>query len=135
MPFVYSARVRFVDTDASGRIHFTAMLRHFEAGEQDFLRSIGVEYGGPIAEGIAFPRVHAECTYTAAVEFDDLLDVGVQVERVGNSSYTLGFSASVAGQPVAQGKLVIVCVDLKTQRSRPVPEGLASKLREQIREA
>ena len=39
--FIHRVRVAFVDTDASGRIHFTAMLRYFEAAEQEFLRSLG----------------------------------------------------------------------------------------------
>jgi len=130
MPFLYSSRVRFVDTDASGRIHYTAMLRHFEAGEQDFLRSIGVFYKASYGSGVGFPRVHAECTYTSPVGFDDLLKVEVSVERVGNSSYTLGFAATVDERPVAHGKLTIVCIDLETQRSCPIPEELARKLRE-----
>lgn len=129
MSFEYSSRVRFVDTDASGRIHYTAVLRHFEAGEQDFLRSIGMFYKASYGSGVGFPRVHAECTYTGAVGFDDLLRVGVSVERIGNSSYTLGFSASVDGRPVAHGKLTIVCIDLGTQRSCPIPPELAEKLR------
>jgi YbgC/YbaW family acyl-CoA thioester hydrolase len=130
MPFVYSIRVRFVDTDASGRIHYTAMLRHFEAAEQDFLRSIGAFYKTGYLEGVDFPRVHAECDYTGPVAFDDPLSIEVRVDRVGNSSYTLGFSATVESRPVAHGKLTIVCIDLGTQRSRTIPEELAGKLRE-----
>jgi acyl-CoA thioesterase FadM len=42
MPFIWPSRVRFADTDASQRIHFTAMLRHFEAAEIEFLRSLGL---------------------------------------------------------------------------------------------
>jgi len=130
MRFVYSTRVRFVDTDASGRIHFTAMLRHFEAAEQDFLRSIEAFYKTGYLAGVGFPRVHAECDYTGMVAFDDPLDIEVGVERIGNSSYTLGFAATVDGRAVAHGRLVIVCIDLRTQKSRPVPEELAGRLRE-----
>jgi len=129
MPFVYSTRVRFVDTDASGRIHYTAMLRHFEAAEQDFLRMIEAFYKTGYLAGVGFPRVHAECDYTGMVAFDDPLDIEVRVERVGNSSYTLGFAASVEGRPVAHGKLTIVSIDLGTQRPRAIPEELAGKLR------
>jgi YbgC/YbaW family acyl-CoA thioester hydrolase len=129
MRFVYSTRVRFVDTDASGRIHFTAMLRHFEAAEQDFLRSIGAFYKTGYLAGVGFPRVHAECDYTGMVAFDDPLDIEVRVDRIGNSSYTLGYAATVDGRAVAHGKLVIVCIDLGTQKSRPIPEELAGKLR------
>lgn len=129
MPFVYSTRVRFVDTDASGRIHYTAMLRHFEAAEQDFLRSIGAFYKTGYLAGMGFPRVHAECDYTGPVAFDDPLEIEVRVDRVGNSSYTLGFAARVDGHPVAHGRLTIVCIDLGTERPRSIPLELAGKLR------
>jgi len=129
MPFVYTTRIRFVDTDASGRIHFTAMLRYFEAGEQEFLRSIGLDFTGIHEAGIGFPRVHAECDYTGAVKYNDLVRIAVTVERVGATSYTLGFSASVEERPVAHGKLTIVCLDVATQRALTLPEEFAEKLK------
>ena len=32
-PFRFETRIRFIDTDASGRIHYTAMFRYFESAE------------------------------------------------------------------------------------------------------
>ncbi len=132
MPFVYPSRVRFVDTDASGRIHYTAMLRHFEAAEAEFLRSHGLHYTGEQSGGIGWPRVRVECNYTSPVRFDDLLDIAVTVERVGNSSFTLSFAASVAGRAVADGKLTIVCLDLAARRARSLPDEFGSGLRRHL---
>ena len=127
MSFVHASRVRFVDTDASGRIHYTAMLRYFEASEAEFFRANGLRLGDIQATGISWPRVHVECTYTGPVRYDDLVDVAVSVNRVGNSSYTLAFSGTLAGRPAAHGSITIVCLDTGTQRSRPLPEELATK--------
>ena len=123
-------RIRFVDTDASGRIHYTAMLRHFEAAEVEFLRSLGFHYTDIHTSGVGFPRVHVECDYTGGLRNDDPMEIAVVVERVGNSSYTLGFQTTVRGEPAAHGKIVIVCIDGSTQRPRPLPEDLALVLRE-----
>src|SRR3989442_14876318 len=128
-PFVWESRIRFVDTDASGRIHYTALLRHFEAAEFEFLRSIGCSYISFGAEEGGFPRVHVECDYLAALRCDDLISIAVIVERLGNSSFTLAFAASLEGRAVARGKIVIVCIDLKTQRPKPLPARLAEALR------
>src|SRR5258708_5169643 len=130
-PFVWPSRLRFVDTDASGRIHYTAMLRHFEAAEIEFLRLLGIHYTDTHTTGIGFPRVHVDCDYTGPVQHDDMLDITVRVGRVGNSSYTLAFDAAVDGQHVAHGRITIVCIDAATQRPRPLPEELASALRSQ----
>ena len=132
MPFVFPARIRFVDTDASRRIHFSAMLRYFEAAEQEFLRSIGHHFADIHATGMGFPRVHVECTYTSAVGYDDLMNIEVRLERVGNSSYTLAYAASVSDRPVAHGSITVVCIDLSTQRSRPLPDEMAKRLREHL---
>src|SRR5690242_6363356 len=129
MPFVFPTRIRFVDTDASGRIHFSAMLRYFEAAEQEFLRSIGQHFTDVHVTGMEFPRINVECTYTSAVGYDDLVNIEVRLERVGNSSYTLAYAASVSDRPVAHGSITVVCVDLTTQRSRPLPEEMAERLR------
>ena len=94
MPFVWPSRVRFVDTDASQRIHFSAMLRHFEAAEIEFIRSLGLVRKDATASAVNFPRVQVECTYTAMVQYDDMLEIAVRVERVGNASYKLAFQPS-----------------------------------------
>lgn len=132
VPFVWPSRVRFVDTDASSRIHYTAMLRHFEAAEVEFLRALGFAYSVVDTSEVDYPRVHVECDYTAVVKDDDLLHIAVKVERVGNSSYTLGFSAAIDEHPVAHGRITIVCIDKQTQRSRPLPETFASTLKQHL---
>jgi len=128
MPFVWSSRVRFVDTDASQRIHFTALLRHFEAAEIEFLRSLGLLHKDATLSAINFPRVQVECTYMAMVQYDDLLDVEVRVERVGNASYKLAFEARVEDRLVARGFVTAVCVDTGTGRSRPLPPEMSEVL-------
>lgn len=128
-PFVWESRIRFVDTDASGRIHYTALFRHFEAAEFEFLRSIGCPYGSFEA---SFPRVHVDCDYLAALRSDDLISTEVKVDRVGRTSFTLAFAASLDGQPAAKGKIAVVCMDRRTQRPEPVPERLAAALRERM---
>ena len=125
MPFVWPSRVRFVDTDASGRIHFTAMLRHFEAAEIEFLPSLGLLYKDAAASAVNFPRVQVECTYVAMVKYDDPLEIAVWVERVGNASYKLAFEASVEERLVARGFVTAVCVDVNTGRSRALPQAPA----------
>lgn len=124
--FTHRVRVAFPDTDASGRIHFTAMLRYFEAAEIEFLRSLGYCYRD--APDIGFPRVRVECEYRSAVGFDDELDIAVSVKRVGTSSYTLAFEALKDGAVAAHGSIVVVCVG-RPGRAQALPESLKDALR------
>jgi Predicted thioesterase len=127
-PFIWESRIRFVDTDASGRIHYTALLRHFEAAEFEFLRAIGRPYTSFAEEGVGFPRVHVECDYLSALRCDDVISTTVTVDRVGATSFTLAFAVSMEGRAAAKGKITIVCIDPATQRPRAVPERMAEAL-------
>jgi acyl-CoA thioester hydrolase len=118
--FSHQVRVAFVDTDLSGRIHFTAMLRYFEAAEQEFLRSLGFNYK-EAPQDAGFPRVRVDCEYRSAVTFDDLLDIAVSVKRVGTSSYTLEFAATKDGAVAANGSIVVVCVGRQKGRAQALP--------------
>jgi acyl-CoA thioester hydrolase len=127
-PFVLESRVRFSDTDASGRIHYIALLYHFDNAEAEFLRFHGVGYTVIQDVNVGFPRVHVECDYTGALVYDDLVKIAVTVDRVGRSSFTLAFDATVEERPVARGKVTIVSIDRKTQKSTPLPEKLRAAL-------
>ncbi len=131
-PFVWESRIRFVDTDASRRIHYTSIFRHFEAAEDEFLRHIGCAYQHVEDREVAYPRVHVEADYLAPIGYDDLLATRVSVERVGASSFTLAFEAAVDGRPSARGKITVVAMDRKTRRARPLPEAFAAGLRAQM---
>jgi len=130
-------RVPFVDVDSSARIHFTAMFRYMEMAEHELMRHIGMPYAAAFTS-LAMPRVHLSCDFLAAVTFDDQLEVEARVEKVGNTSWTVAFTARrVAGpneQPVeseiavARGRMVIVAVDPTTAKSAPLPEELRRAL-------
>ncbi len=124
--FTHRVRVAFPDTDASGRIHFTAMLRYFESAEIEFLRALGYQYRD--YPDVGFPRVRVECEYRSAVGFDDELEIGVSVKRVGTSSYTLEFAALKDGLVAAHGSIVVVCVG-RPARAQALPEMLKEALR------
>lgn len=131
-PYRWQSRIRFVDTDASQRIHYTAIFRHFEAAEHDFLHSLGLPYTHAEFADVSFPRVHVECDFSAGIRYDDVLDVELTVERVGTSSFGLVFAASVSGKAAAKGRITVVCIDRHTQRPAAIPATLAGALRQYL---
>jgi acyl-CoA thioester hydrolase len=129
-PFSWRSRIRFSDTDASGRIHYSAMFRHMEAAEDEFLRAIGFPYADVEPAGqLSFPRVHVEAQFIAPLRYDDVVETQVTVERVGESSFTLYFMSVANETAVARGRVTAVCMSVVTQRSTPLPDELAEALR------
>ena len=126
-PFHSQTRIRFIDTDASGRIHYTAMFRYFESAEIEFMRSFGMIY---LRHDFTFPRVHVECDFKLALEHDDLIDIEVCLTKLGRSSIRWEFRTTKDGVIAATGVIVVACMDRKTQRAIPIPEWLRQKLEE-----
>lgn len=133
MSFVWQSRIRFVDTDASRRIHYTAILRHFEAAEHEFLLHIGFGYSQITTRDVGYPRVHVEVDFQSAIHYNDLVDIEVSVGRVGGSSFTFLFNATVEGRQGASGKIVVVAMNPATKKSCAVPADLAAALKEHLR--
>jgi len=78
-------RVRWVDTDASGRIHYTAAFRYFEIAEFELLRALGA----PLSRGeVDFPRVNVAATFKKPLTVDDCIEVRIRPGRIGERSIT-----------------------------------------------
>lgn len=132
MAFVYQSRLRFADTDASGRIHNAAIFRHFEAAESEFLRSAGVPYSYLDTLGVKYPRVRVEAEFLGPLVDDDLLEITVEVKHLGSRAFTLGFLVEVSGTPRARGKVVICCMDPRSERSCLIPAPFVRVLNQHV---
>ena len=130
-------RVPFVDTDPSGRIHFTAMLRYMDIAEHEFVRALGFPHATAFPD-IEFPRVHVSCDYHRAICYDDELTLEIRVAHVGRSSWSAAVTAyftrelqelgPLASKSAAAGQLTIVAIDKKTERPTPLPDELRAAL-------
>ncbi len=109
-PFRTTRLVEFGDTDMAGIVHFANFFRYMEAAEHAFLRSRGLsvvlEWQGQM---ISFPRVAASCDFLSPARFEDVLDVTLNVTRVGAKSVTFAIDFHLKGTPVARGRLTTVC--------------------------
>ena len=68
--------------------------------------------------------VESGCRYLAAVEYPDVLAVGLRIAKLGNSSVTwdVGMVRASDDLPIAEGRFVHVFVDARTRRPRPLSD-------------
>jgi YbgC/YbaW family acyl-CoA thioester hydrolase len=116
-------RVAWVDTDAGGRIHFTAAFRWAELAEFGLLRDLAVA-GIDVAD---FPRRHVEAEYRRVLRFDDEFEVRLRPERVGHTSITYSWQIVRDGEASIVGRHTVVHVD-RAGRPSPVPAQLRDAL-------
>jgi YbgC/YbaW family acyl-CoA thioester hydrolase len=119
-------RVQWIDTDASGRIHYTAALRYFEVAEHALMRRVSFQ---PAPErAFSMPRVHVEADYEAMLTYPDEFDCTVRVVALGRSSVTFGYEiVRLDGVRAIRGRIVAVAVGADG-RSMPLPEGFRERL-------
>ena len=114
--------VAWVDTDASGRIHFTAPFRWVEAAEHALYRQVDP----PIEVG-TFPRRAVESTYHRPLAAGDAYEVELTAKRVGNSSIAYAWRILHDGELCIEGSHAVVHVGLDG-RAAPVPAQLRAVL-------
>jgi acyl-CoA thioester hydrolase len=109
-------RVGWIDTDASGRIHFTVAFRWAEAAESGLYREVGLlrEERGDC------PRRQVEAEYRRPLVFDDEADVTIRVESVGRTSVRFAWEVVHEGEIAITGGHTVVQVD---GDGRPAPLG------------
>jgi YbgC/YbaW family acyl-CoA thioester hydrolase len=109
-PFQTTRRVEFGDTDMAGIVHFANFLRYMEAAETDFLRVRGLTVAWEKSgQRYGFPRVSAACDYVRPARFEDVLTIAVTVEKVGRKSVSYRHDFTLAGEPIATGRVTAVC--------------------------
>ena len=83
---------RYAEVDQQGVVFNGHYLTWFDEACTGFLDHLGVTYPGLIATGHDVQVVHSEIDYLASVRWRDAVRVAVQCERIGSTSFTLGFT-------------------------------------------
>jgi YbgC/YbaW family acyl-CoA thioester hydrolase len=129
--FRVEERVRWRDVDAVGIIFYGAYIRLFEVAETELFREIGLPFGTMFDRlNVWLPRVHVECDFKRAARLDDLLEIALFVEKIGNSSITLKFEVIHREDRglFAIARFVLVTVRRSDFKTVPVPDELREKL-------
>jgi len=114
--------VRWVETDASGRIHNTAPVRWAEAAEHAlYARDM------PDLPATRLPRRQIAATYHRPLAFRDSYEVALTVESVGRTSVTYTWTVVSAGEICVEGSHVVIHVG-NDGRPAPWPEQFRSVL-------
>jgi len=112
--------VRFSETDASGRFHFTSPLCWVENSEHELYRAAGVPAG-------RFPRRTVTATFEGPLADGDDYVVELEVRKLGSSSVTYGWRIVADERVAVTGSHTVVHVD-ESGRPAPVPDTLRAML-------
>ena len=111
-----------MDTDAGGRIHFTAAFRWAEEAETGLMRRLGL-----LGRWGDYPRRHVEADFLKVLRFEDEIETRIRVERLGRTSITYAWEISKDGDPHVRGNHTVVLVDDQGS-PEPLPTDLRASL-------
>ena len=112
---------RWMDNDVYGHVNNVTFYSYFDTVVNEHLvRAAGLDVHAAPAIGIV---VETCCRFHKPLSFPDLVDAGLRVTKLGNSSvrYEIGLFRSGDDEPAATGHFVHVWVDRSTRRPIPVP--------------
>lgn len=123
-----SLSTRWMDNDVYGHVNNALYYGFFDTAINEYLIAEG---GLDIDSGsvIAF-AVESQCQYLKPLAFPGVIDVGLRVGKLGNSSvrYELAIFKQGENFAVATGYFVHVFVDRGTQRPVPMPATIRAAL-------
>jgi acyl-CoA thioester hydrolase len=125
--FIHSLRVRWAEVDRQDVVFNGHYFLYFDVAIAEYWRAIGFRYPDDILQhGTDIYAVKASAEYHGSATYEDVLDIGCRVARIGRSSMTFVFGVWRGAGRIASGELVYVNADPKTRRSAPWPEALRS---------
>lgn len=141
-PFARQRRITLRSTDAAGVLFFAEQLALVHEVYEELLEQLGTPLRAILeARSFGLPIVRAETELLAPLRVGDVVDIGLRVERIGSTSFTLahelhrgrlgaeGPRGTSSPKHVGAGRTVHVCIDVATGTPRPLPAELAAGLR------
>ena len=127
--FHYYLRVRYPECDAQKVVFNSRYGEYVDLAVTEFLRALG--HGEAlISGGIDYQLVRQVTEWKAPVRFDQVLDVAVSTQKVGNTSFVLLAEFRVAGEErvLATVETTYVMVDAVTLVKAPLPDAFRATL-------
>lgn len=119
--FWHPVRVQFDQTDAQGRVFYANYFLFLDQARCAFWEALGFSETAIRQIEQDTVMVHVEGDYHGPAGFYDMLRISVRAEALGRSSLRLAYEVvhGRTDQVIFTARMVMVQVDLTTERSRP----------------
>lgn len=122
--FFLKIQTRWADNDLYGHVNNVTYYSYFDTAANSFLiQHVGFDIHHSPIIGLV---VDSACCFFQELSFPEIIEVGVSIAKIGNSSltYELAIFKEKHHQPAAQGHFVHVFVDRATRKSTTIPENM-----------
>ncbi|MGE0013901.1 MAG: acyl-CoA thioesterase [Azoarcus sp.] len=129
-PHVQAITTRWMDNDVYGHVNNVQYYSYFDTVVNQWLIERGLlDYQNSEVIGLV---IETSCSYFSPIAFPDVVQAGLRVARIGNSSirYEVGLFRNDEDTVSAAGHFIHVYVDRSTNRPVRVPDAMREALAE-----
>jgi acyl-CoA thioester hydrolase len=125
--FFHPFRVRYSEIDGQGVLFNAHYLTYYDTTITEYFRALDYDqYTDAKKTGVDFHVVKSVVEYKAPIRFDQELDVGARVARIGNSSlvFELAIFPKGGSDLLATGEVVWVNTDQRKHRPTAISDDI-----------
>ncbi|NHC03960.1 acyl-CoA thioesterase [Acinetobacter sp. 187] len=126
--FIFPIQTRWADNDIYGHVNNVTYYSYFDTAANALLiQKAGFDLQHSPSIGLV---VESMCTFLEELSYPEIIEVGVAIRKLGNSSacYDLAIFKQGKLQASAQGHFVHVFIDRQTRKSTSIPNEMRDAL-------
>ncbi len=127
-PFLFPIQTRWADNDMYGHVNNVTYYSYFDTAANALLiQHAGFNIQSTPIIGLV---VDSACSFLSELSYPEIIEVGVAISKIGNSSLRYDLAIFKQGQntAAAQGHFVHVFVDRQTRKSTSIPQNMRDAL-------
>lgn len=123
--FFHTLRVRWAEVDPQSIVFNGHYLTYADVAITEYFRALGIRYPDDLSrDGGDFFAIKTVLEYLAPAHFDDELQIGIRVARLGRSSLSFAMGIWCGEQALTAGEVIYVHADSTTHLSSALPAWL-----------
>ena len=130
--FFHTLRVRYAEVDAQGIVFNSHYLTYFDCAITEYYRKIKYNYISEVKKSKKdFHVIKTTIEYKKPISFDQIIDLGVKISKIGNTSLTFDISIYSNRKNIllARGNIIQVYTDQIKKCSTPLSKSFVKKIR------
>jgi acyl-CoA thioester hydrolase len=133
-PFVHRLRVRYGECDPQGWVFNAHYLSFFDVAITELWREAIGPYAGMAEQGVDMVVAEATLRFRSPARFDELIDVALEIARLGTTAMTTRFRITNAGGTVVEGEVRHVFIAIDGGGKVPIPRSIRGGLEPYVAE-
>jgi acyl-CoA thioester hydrolase len=126
--FRHQLRVRYAECDMQGVVFFANYAAFLDIAITELWRERVGPWDAWVEAGADMVVAELQVRYRAPALFDDVIDIVIHPQRLGDTSLTCDWRVEREGAVLVEGMVRHVCIDPATKRKRSLPDDLRSAL-------